>query len=150
MLGAAAVRRTFPLIFTPPSHQFPYGSVLSARRRLALLELAQAQKAWIVEDDYDSEFRHSGEPEVPAMSGMIKHAPVVYLGTFSKTLFPQAPNWFCVTTCAGEWRSRQLQCPLLRGGHRAANSAPWRHLIKRGIMRGTLRQRVDFIASDTE
>ena len=75
------------LIFTSPSHQFPYGSVLSARRRLALLELARQQNAWIIEDDYDSEFRYAGEP-VPAMLGMVNNAPVVYLGTFSKTLFP--------------------------------------------------------------
>src|SRR5690606_39594802 len=83
------------LIFTSPSHQFPYGSVLSASRRLALLEFARQHGAWIIEDDYDSEFRYSGEP-VPAMLGMMKNAPVVYLGTFSKTLFPSLRTGFMV------------------------------------------------------
>ena len=89
------------LIFTSPSHQFPYGSVLSARRRLALLDVARQHNARIIEDDYDSEFRYSGEP-VPAMLGMINHAPVVYLGTFSKTLFPSLRMGFMVFPGAGE------------------------------------------------
>ncbi|MBL3062642.1 PLP-dependent aminotransferase family protein, partial [Klebsiella pneumoniae] len=50
------------LIFTSPSHQYPCGSIMSAGRRLALVEYARRHGAWIVEDDYDSEFRHSGEP----------------------------------------------------------------------------------------
>jgi GntR family transcriptional regulator/MocR family aminotransferase len=69
-----------------------------------------AQNAWIIEDDYDSEFRYAGEP-VPAMLGMIKHAPVVYLGTFSKTLFPSLRIGFMVLPPAlakggspGHWR----------------------------------------------
>lgn len=76
------------LIFTSPSHQYPCGSVMSAGRRLALLEYARRHDAWLIEDDYDSEFRYSGEP-IPAMLGMVRQAPVVYLGTFSKTLFPR-------------------------------------------------------------
>ncbi len=83
------------LIFTSPSHQYPCGAVMSAGRRLALLEYARQHDAWIVEDDYDSEFRYSGEP-VPAMSGMMKQAPVVYIGTFSKTLFPALRIGFVV------------------------------------------------------
>lgn len=106
------------LIFTSPSHQFPYGSVLSARRRLALLTLAQQQDAWIVEDDYDSEFRYSGEP-VPAMSGMVKQAPVVYLGTFSKTLFPSLRIGFMVLPPSIAKAASPAIGSLLRGGHRA-------------------------------
>lgn len=106
------------LIFTSPSHQFPYGSVLSARRRLALLALAQQHNAWIIEDDYDSEFRYSGEP-VPAMSGMVKHAPVVYLGTFSKTLFPSLRIGFMVLPPALAKAAAPAIGALLRGGHRA-------------------------------
>jgi DNA-binding transcriptional MocR family regulator len=135
------------LIFTSPSHQFPYGSVLSARRRLALLELAQAQKAWIVEDDYDSEFRYTGEP-VPAMSGMIKHAPVVYLGTFSKTLFPSLRiGLWCYRLRWQRRLNRQLAHCCVVGI--ARNSAHWRCLLKRGIMRDTLRRCVDFIVNGT-
>lgn len=106
------------LIFTSPSHQFPYGSVLSARRRLALLDLARQHNAWIIEDDYDSEFRYSGEP-VPAMLGMVNNAPVVYLGTFSKTLFPSLRMGFMVLPPALAKAARPAIGALLCGGHRA-------------------------------
>ncbi|MGC0102292.1 PLP-dependent aminotransferase family protein, partial [Enterobacter asburiae] len=106
------------LIFTSPSHQFPYGSVLSARRRLALLEMARQHNAWIIEDDYDSEFRYAGEP-VPAMLGMVNNAPVVYLGTFSKTLFPSLRMGFMVLPPALAKAARPAIGSLLRGGHRA-------------------------------
>ena len=80
-------RRSPPrLIYTTPSHQFPLGVALSLPRRLALLEQARAAGAWILEDDYDSEFCR-GVP-MAAMQGLQPDAPVVYLGTFSKTLFP--------------------------------------------------------------
>lgn len=106
------------LIFTSPSHQFPYGSVLSASRRLALLEFARTQGAWIIEDDYDSEFRYSGEP-IPAMLGMMKNAPVVYVGTFSKTLFPSLRTGFMVLPPALASVVKPAIGSLLRGGHRA-------------------------------
>ena len=87
------------LIYTTPSHQYPIGSVLSLRRRLALIAAAREAGALIIEDDYDSEFRHDGAP-LSAMQGLAPDAPVVYLGTFSKTMFPSlrigfvvAPPW---------------------------------------------------------
>jgi GntR family transcriptional regulator/MocR family aminotransferase len=80
-------RRSPPrLIYTTPSHQFPLGVALSLQRRLALLDQARAAGAWILEDDYDSEFCR-GVP-MAAMQGLQPDAPVVYLGTFSKTLYP--------------------------------------------------------------
>ncbi len=75
------------LIYITPSHQYPLGSVMSLERRLALIQHARAVGAWIIEDDYDSEFRHSGAP-LSAVQGLTADAPVVYLGTFSKMLFP--------------------------------------------------------------
>lgn len=75
------------LVFVTPSHQFPTGAVLTLARRLALIEQAQAAGAWIIEDDYESEFRPGGPP-LPALYGLRPAAPVVYAGTFSKTLFP--------------------------------------------------------------
>ncbi len=75
------------LIMITPSHQYPTGCVMSLPRRLALLERARACHAWIVEDDYDSEFRRAG-PAPPALFGLQPDAPVVYVGTFSKTLYP--------------------------------------------------------------
>jgi GntR family transcriptional regulator/MocR family aminotransferase len=87
------------LIYTTPSHQYPVGSVLSLRRRLALIDAARAAGALIIEDDYDSEFRHDGAP-LPAMQGLAPDAPVVYLGTFSKTMFPGLRIGFVVVPAA--------------------------------------------------
>lgn len=75
------------LIFTTPSHQYPLGYVMSIARRKSLLEFAKKNQLLIIEDDYDSEYRFSGN-QIPSMQGMEKESPVIYLGTFSKTLFP--------------------------------------------------------------
>lgn len=81
-------RETPPkLIYITPSHQYPLGAVMSLERRLALIQHARAAGAWIIEDDYDSEFRHTGAP-LSAVQGLTADAPVIYLGTFSKMLFP--------------------------------------------------------------
>ncbi|MEE4407496.1 PLP-dependent aminotransferase family protein [Serratia sp. C2(1)] len=75
------------LIYLTPSHHYPTGVALSLARRLELLALAQRQRAWIIEDDYDSEFHYDGQP-MPAMQGLDSQGNVLYLGTFSKALFP--------------------------------------------------------------
>lgn len=72
--------------FVTPSHQYPLGMPLSVARRDVLLDWARARDAWIVEDDYDSELRYAGHP-FPALQGLDPRR-VVYLGTFSKILFP--------------------------------------------------------------
>jgi len=74
-------------IFVSPSHQYPSGALMSHGRRRQLLDYAAAHRAWIVEDDYDSEFRYGARP-LPALQGLDEHGRVIYLGTFSKTLFP--------------------------------------------------------------
>ncbi len=73
--------------FVTPSHQFPTGVALSLPRRLALLRWASASQAWIIEDDYDSEFRYGARP-IPCLHGLDTDARVIYVGSFSKTLFP--------------------------------------------------------------
>jgi GntR family transcriptional regulator/MocR family aminotransferase len=75
------------LAVVTPSHQFPTGVTMSLRRRLALLDWASATHAWIVEDDYDSEHRFSGRP-LEALHGLDSAGQVIYVGTFSKVLFP--------------------------------------------------------------
>ncbi|WP_008313137.1 PLP-dependent aminotransferase family protein [Leptolyngbya sp. PCC 6406] len=75
------------LVYVTPSHQFPTGAVLSLPRRLALLSWAQQRGALILEDDYDSEYRYAGRP-IPALQGLGSGQSVLYLGTFSKVLFP--------------------------------------------------------------
>ena len=75
------------LAYVTPSHQFPLGVVMSLSRRLELLEWAHQNSAWIVEDDYDSEFRYEGKP-LMALQGLDNDHRVIYVGTFSKVLFP--------------------------------------------------------------
>jgi GntR family transcriptional regulator/MocR family aminotransferase len=70
-----------------PSHQYPLGSTMSASRRLQLLNWAHTSGAWIIEDDYDSEYRYESRP-IASLQGMDVNARVIYIGTFSKVLFP--------------------------------------------------------------
>jgi len=70
-----------------PTHQSPLGVSLSLPRRLALLEWANRQGSWIIEDDYDSEYRYQGKP-LPALKSLDQQGRVLYAGTFSKVLFP--------------------------------------------------------------
>ena len=74
------------LIFTTPSHQQPLGVTMSLARRLALIKHAAEIDAWIIEDDYDSEFRYRGRP-LPALSALDNTGRVLYVGTFSKSMF---------------------------------------------------------------
>lgn len=75
------------LIYVTPSHQYPSGVVMSLTRRRELLATAEAHNAWIIEDDYDSEFRYRSEP-IAALQGLSDSSRVIYLGTFSKSLYP--------------------------------------------------------------
>jgi GntR family transcriptional regulator/MocR family aminotransferase len=75
------------LIYTTPSRQFPTGVSLSLARRLALIDLAGRTRSWIIEDDYDSELRY-GAPPLPSLQSLNPGGRVIYLGTFSKLLFP--------------------------------------------------------------
>jgi GntR family transcriptional regulator / MocR family aminotransferase len=74
-------------VYVTPSHQYPLGASMSAARRLALLDWAARRGAWVLEDDYDSEYRYVSRP-LGALQGMDAHGRVVYIGTFSKVLFP--------------------------------------------------------------
>jgi GntR family transcriptional regulator/MocR family aminotransferase len=70
-----------------PSHQYPLGAIMSASRRLQLLDWAHSSGSWIIEDDYDSEYRYENLP-IASLQGLDPGAHVVYIGTFSKVLFP--------------------------------------------------------------
>ena len=83
----SADQLTPKLAYVTPSHQFPTGVLMSLSRRLALLEWAQRTGGLIVEDDYDSEYRYGGRP-IPALQGLDTHGRVLYVGTFSKVMFP--------------------------------------------------------------
>ncbi len=75
------------MAYITPSHQYPLGVVMSLKRRLELLEWARRSDAWLLEDDYDSEYRYHGRP-LAALQGLDQHGQVIYVGTFSKVLFP--------------------------------------------------------------
>jgi GntR family transcriptional regulator/MocR family aminotransferase len=75
------------LAYVTPSHQFPLGVTMSLARRLALLEWARRSGGWILEDDHDSEYRYASRP-LAAVQGLDRTGCVIYLGTFSKVLFP--------------------------------------------------------------
>jgi GntR family transcriptional regulator/MocR family aminotransferase len=75
------------LAYVTPSHQFPLGVTMSHARRRQLLAWAGQADAWIIEDDYDSEYRYTGRP-IPALQGLDTSGRVIYVGTFSKVFFP--------------------------------------------------------------
>ena len=75
------------MAYVSPSHQYPLGVTMSLPRRMALLSWARRRGAWIAEDDYDSEFRYAGRP-LAALQGLDPAGRVIYIGTFSKVLFP--------------------------------------------------------------
>jgi GntR family transcriptional regulator / MocR family aminotransferase len=89
-------RRDSPkLIFVTPSHQFPLGVTMSLDRRKALIDFAQARDGYILEDDYNSEFRFDGPP-LPCLQGLDNAGRVIYAGTMSKILFPSLRLGFLI------------------------------------------------------
>ena len=89
-LDVVAGQRLAPkarLAYVTPSHQYPTGVVMTLTRRLELLQWAARQRGWIVEDDYDSEYRYASRP-VSSLQGLDESGCVIYCGTFSKVLSP--------------------------------------------------------------
>jgi GntR family transcriptional regulator/MocR family aminotransferase len=86
---AAGVRKAprASMVYVTPSHQCPLGCRLSLRRRLALLQWAESAGAWVIEDDYDSEFRYAGRPLAP-LHALDEGRRVLYVGSFSLTMYP--------------------------------------------------------------
>lgn len=75
------------VVYVTPSHQFPYGMIMPISRRMDLLKWAEEKNGYIIEDDYDGEYRYKGKP-IPSLQGLGTKDNVVYLGTFSKSLIP--------------------------------------------------------------
>ncbi|EPG4895558.1 PLP-dependent aminotransferase family protein [Citrobacter koseri] len=140
-LNVAAGIHDYPqarFVLLTPAHQSPLGVALSLTRRRQLLEWAASAQAWIIEDDYDSEFRYHGKP-LPPLKSLDAPQRVIYAGTFSKSLFPALRTAWLVVPLNQVARFRQLaglmacSVPVLwqqtladfiRDGHF------WRHLKK--------------------
>ncbi|HBC7345535.1 TPA: PLP-dependent aminotransferase family protein [Citrobacter koseri] len=140
-LNVAAGIHDYPqarFVLLTPAHQSPLGVALSLTRRRQLLEWAASAQAWVIEDDYDSEFRYHGKP-LPPLKSLDAPQRVIYAGTFSKSLFPALRTAWLVVPLNQVARFRQLaglmacSVPVLwqqtladfiRDGHF------WRHLKK--------------------
>src|SRR5215468_11163761 len=162
--GLAHARRARLAVVTP-SHQSPLGVALSPPRRLALLSWAGAADAWIIEDDYDSEFRYVGRP-LPALKSLDRDDRVLYAGTFSKVLYPSLRLGYLVVpeslvaTFARSNRLRNLGHPTLEqrvvavfmaAGHFARNLKRMRTLYaarRRALANGLSRVFGDRITVD--
>ena len=132
-------------IFVTPSCQWPLGLTMGATERMHLLEIANRHDSWIIEDDYDGEYRFRGRP-VPALYGLDKASRVIYVGTFGKTLFASlrlgflivprefAPVFSRAVSVTGQFAPLLLQATLaefIRKGHFAAHLKRMRRLYVR-------------------
>jgi GntR family transcriptional regulator / MocR family aminotransferase len=95
VIGKCSRKNSPRLIFVTPSHQFPLGVTMSLKRRKALIEFAQSRDGYILEDDYNSEFRFDGPP-LPCLQGLDHAGRVIYAGTMSKILYPSLRLGFLV------------------------------------------------------
>lgn len=128
-----------------PSRNFPLGSILSLPRRLALLQAASAADCWIIEDDFDAEFRYAGRP-LASLFGLDREQRVLYAGTFSRTLFPAARLGYLVVPEAliGPARAVREACD---GGMATPLQAALAAFIAEGHYGAYLRrQRIKFAA----
>ncbi|MFC4303773.1 PLP-dependent aminotransferase family protein [Cohnella boryungensis] len=91
----ALSRSEAKVVYVTPSHQFPSGTVMSISRRLELMDWARRTGGYIIEDDYDSEFRYEGKP-IPSLQSLDRDENVVYMGTFAKSLIPSLRMGFMV------------------------------------------------------
>jgi GntR family transcriptional regulator/MocR family aminotransferase len=128
------------IVCVTPSHQFPTGVPMSLSRRLALLEFARRHAAVIIEDDYDGEFRYAAQP-LDALQTLDRDAKVVYVGTFSKSLFPSLRVGF---TIAPPWLINALSAAKQRadnGGNVALQEALARFILDGHLARYTRAMR---------
>lgn len=126
------------LIYLTPSHQYPTGSLMSLARRQLLLERARAHQAWILEDDYDSEFRYGGPP-VSSLQGLDSEGRVLYLGTFSKVMYPGIKLGYLVVPPALVQPFRQAHYDLNRPGQLPVQAA-LAEFIEQGHFASTIRK----------
>jgi GntR family transcriptional regulator / MocR family aminotransferase len=147
------------LAYVTPCHQFPSGVILTLERRLALLQWASRVGAWVVEDDYVSEFRYEGHP-LEALQSLDRDERTIYLGSFSKTLFPALrigyvvlPRALVRPVVAAKWAADRFSAPLYQEAlaelitsgqfERYLRRAGARNAGRRRALIETLRERFD-------
>jgi GntR family transcriptional regulator/MocR family aminotransferase len=119
---AADPSRAPKLIYVTPSHQYPTGAVMSLPRRQQLLAAARQHGAWVLEDDYDSEYRFSGPP-LSSLAGLDDDGRVLYMGTFSKVLYPGIKLGYLVVPNTLVEAFRQAHYDLNRPGQMPMQAA---------------------------
>ena len=144
------------VVYVTPCHQFPTGIIMPLERRLALLAWAARAGSWVIEDDYVSEFRYEGHP-LEALQSLDRDGRVIYVGTFSKTLFPALrvgylvlPRYLVPSFVAAKWASDRFSAMLAQEAladfitsgqfERYLRRAGNRNAAKRRALIGTLRQ----------
>jgi GntR family transcriptional regulator/MocR family aminotransferase len=126
------------LIYLTPSHQYPTGAVMSLPRRHQLLATARAHGAWVLEDDYDSEYRFSGPP-ISSLEGLDTDGRVLYMGTFSKVLYPGIKLGYLVVPKPQVAAFKQAHYDLNRPGQMPLQAA-LAEFIEMGHFSSTLRR----------
>ncbi|WP_193161888.1 MocR-like pyridoxine biosynthesis transcription factor PdxR [Microbulbifer hainanensis] len=131
-------------VYLTPSHQFPLGVALSLERRLEILDWAVERNGWIIEDDYDAEYRYRGEP-LTALAGLDRAQRVIYVGTFSKVLSPELCVGYAVVpeSLLPQFRAAKAYCSgagaglvqraiadFIRGGYFLAHLRHMRELYR--------------------
>lgn len=126
------------MVYVTPSHQYPLGSTLSLERRIHLLDWASRHDGWIIEDDYDSDFRYTSRP-LPSLQGMDRSGRVIYVGTFSKILLPSIRIGYVIAppSLVPAYRSARV---LSGRGTSVVEQAALAEMIRRGQLDRHLRR----------
>jgi GntR family transcriptional regulator / MocR family aminotransferase len=134
-------------VYLTPAHQFPLGVTMSLERRMAILNWASSTGAFVIEDDYDSEYRFKGQP-VPALQSLDNHSNVIFIGSFSKTLFsslrlgyvvlpPSLVDFFLAFRYRTDFRNSTIDqlvlCDFIVDGHLARHLRRMRSLYARRL-----------------
>lgn len=124
-----------PVVHITPSHQFPSGSILSLKKRVQLLNYALLNDVYIIEDDYDSEFRYTGRP-LPSLQGLDQNDRTIYMSTFSKSLYPSLRLSVMVLpkALAERYYAEKLSCNVSR---------QMQHIVARYISEGYLNRHIN-------